>query len=71
MRFASEQRPLEEASLAYLLPLVFQILNRNGIEEKEEGEGEQVLLALEVLSFHSSSCKFHCHHLSLQADANV
>ncbi|BCR89133.1 putative translational activator [Aspergillus chevalieri] len=55
VRFASEQRPLEEASLAYLLPLVFQILNRNGIEEKEEGEGEQVLLALEVLSFHSSS----------------
>lgn len=65
MRFASEQRPLEEASLAYLLPLVFLILNRNGIEEKEEGEGEQVLLALEILSFHSSSCKFYCHNLPL------
>lgn len=57
LRFASEQRPLEVPSLAYLLPLIFNVLIRNGIEENEEGEGEQVLLALEFLSFHSSSCK--------------
>jgi hypothetical protein len=45
--------------LAYALPLLFLILTRNGIEEeKGEEEGEQVLLALEILSFHSGSCKF-------------
>ncbi|PYI28244.1 ARM repeat-containing protein [Aspergillus indologenus CBS 114.80] len=56
LRFASEQRPLDISSLAYVLPLLFLILDRNGIEEqKGEEEGEQVLLAIEVLSFHSSS----------------
>lgn len=55
VRFASEQRPLETASLAYLLPLAFVILSRNGIEEKEEERGEQALIALEFLSFHSNS----------------
>lgn len=59
LRFASEQRPLDEVSMAYVLPLIFAVLNRNGIEEeKGEEEGEQVLLALEFLSFHSGSCKF-------------
>ncbi|PYH40127.1 putative translational activator [Aspergillus saccharolyticus JOP 1030-1] len=56
LRFASEQRPLDISSLAYVLPLLFLILSRNGIEEqKGEEEGEQVLLAIEVLSFHASS----------------
>ena len=41
--------------MAYLLPLAFNILSQNGIEEHAEGEGEQVLLALEFLSFHSGS----------------
>lgn len=58
LRFASEQRPLDLASLAYALPLLFLILERNGIEEqKGEEEGEQVLLAIEIISFHSSSCE--------------
>ena len=56
VRFASEQRPLEVASLAYLLPLALIILSQNGIEEQAEGEGEQVLLVLEFLSFHTGSC---------------
>ena len=60
VRFASEQRPLEVASLAYLLPLTFIILSQNGIEEHAEGEGEQVLLALEFLSFHTGSCNCPC-----------
>ena len=34
------------------------VLERNGIEEvKGDEEGEQVLLSLEVLSFHSGSCE--------------
>ncbi|PYH95398.1 60S ribosomal protein L19 [Aspergillus ellipticus CBS 707.79] len=56
LRFASEQRPLDSTSLAYVLPLLFLVLSRNGIDElKGEVEGEQVLLAIEVLSFHSGS----------------
>ncbi|KAL4942009.1 hypothetical protein BDV06DRAFT_170707 [Aspergillus oleicola] len=56
LRFASEQRPLDNSSLAYALPLLFSILSRNGVdEEKGDEEGEQVLLALEILSFHSGS----------------
>ncbi|EAW06304.1 translational activator GCN1 [Aspergillus clavatus NRRL 1] len=56
LRFASEQRPFDMTSLAYVLPLIFLVLSRNGIEEvKGEGEGEQLLLALEFLSFHSGS----------------
>ncbi|KAL2872277.1 putative translational activator [Aspergillus lucknowensis] len=56
LRFASEQRPLDNSSLAYALPLLFLVLTHNGIEEeKGDEEGEQVLLALETLSFHSGS----------------
>ncbi|KAF5859173.1 translational activator of GCN4 [Aspergillus alliaceus] len=56
MRFASEQRPFDVTSLAYILPLVLLVLGRNGIDEKKgEAEGEQVLLAVEFLSFHSGS----------------
>ncbi|KAJ5815237.1 hypothetical protein N7474_007014 [Penicillium riverlandense] len=56
LRFASEQRPLDTASLAYVLPLIFLVIGQNGIEEvKGEEEGEQVLLAIEFMSFHSGS----------------
>lgn len=58
LRFATEQLPLDEVSIAYVLPLIFAVLDSNGIEEdKGEEEGEQVLLALEFLSFHTGSCK--------------
>jgi Generalcontrol nonderepressible 1 (Gcn1) N-terminal/HEAT-like repeat len=56
LRFTSEQLPFEPTSLAYLLPLADLVLSRDGIEEqKGEDGGEQVLLTLEFLSFHSSS----------------
>ncbi|KAG0152638.1 hypothetical protein PDIDSM_1118 [Penicillium digitatum] len=56
LRFASEQRPFDSTSLAYVLPLISLVLTQNGIEEaKGEEEGTQVLLALEFLSFHSGS----------------
>ncbi|THC89850.1 hypothetical protein EYZ11_010690 [Aspergillus tanneri] len=55
LRFASEQRPLDISSLAYVLPLIFAVLSQNGVDQKKGEEGEQVLLALEFLSFHSSS----------------
>ncbi|KAB8067613.1 armadillo-type protein [Aspergillus leporis] len=56
LRFASEQRPFDVTSLAYILPLVLAVIRQNGVDEqKGEEEGEQVLLALEFLSFHSGS----------------
>ncbi|KAJ5170711.1 uncharacterized protein N7500_003494 [Penicillium coprophilum] len=56
LRFASEQRPFDVTSLAYVLPLISLVLTQNGIgEAKGEEEGTQVLLALEFLSFHSGS----------------
>ncbi|PLB47063.1 ARM repeat-containing protein [Aspergillus steynii IBT 23096] len=56
LRFASEQRPFDISSLAYLLPLIFAIISQNGVDEQDaEQEGEQVLLALEFLSFHSGT----------------
>ncbi|GKZ36456.1 translational activator of GCN4 [Aspergillus brasiliensis] len=56
LRFASEQRTFESTSLAYVLPLIILVLSKNGIDEQRgDEEGEQVLLALEVLSFHSGS----------------
>lgn len=60
LRFASEQRPFDTITLGYILPLFFAILNQNGIKGtgSEEGE-EQILLVLEFLSFHTSSCKYY------------
>lgn len=60
LRFSSEQRPFDAVTLGYILPLFFIILDQNGIEEKDdEEEEEQVLLVLEFLSFHTSSCEYH------------
>ena len=39
-------------TVGYVLPLIFVVLERDGVEESEEQHGEQVLLALEVLSSH-------------------
>lgn len=63
LRLASEQRPFDVISLAYILPLIFIVLGRNGIDEPKEDQGEQVLLALEFLSLHTGSCEAH-HYTS-------
>lgn len=66
VRFASEQRPFDAVSLAYVLPLIFIVVGQNGIEEaRGEEEGEQLLLALEFLSFHSGSCKSLLHYWNM------
>ncbi|KAI5304344.1 translational activator of GCN4, partial [Ascosphaera pollenicola] len=56
IRLASEQLPFDMPSLGYFLPLLFAILDRNGIGEAKDVEGEQVLLAIEILSAHTGSC---------------
>ncbi|EGE03653.1 translational activator GCN1 [Trichophyton equinum CBS 127.97] len=55
LRILSEQRPLDGVSLGYILPLIFIVLENNGIEESKDDSGEQVLLALEFISFHTNS----------------
>ncbi|OJD14930.1 hypothetical protein AJ78_04769 [Emergomyces pasteurianus Ep9510] len=55
LRLGSEQRPFDVATLSYVLPLIFIILEKDGIEETKDSKGEQVLLALEFLSFHTNS----------------
>jgi hypothetical protein len=65
LRFAGEQRPFDTVSLAYTLPLIFMVLGQGGVgKESSEEIDEQVVLALEFLSFHTNSCK---HPLSISS----
>jgi hypothetical protein len=58
LRFAGEQRPFDTVSLTYILPLIFIVLSQGGVgKETSEETDEQVVLALEFLSFHTDSCK--------------
>jgi hypothetical protein len=53
----SEQRPLDTVSLAYCFPLIFLVLEKGGIgRSSSEDSDEQLILALEYLSFHADSC---------------
>ncbi|KAH7118939.1 translational activator [Dendryphion nanum] len=57
LRFMSEQRPLDSVSLSYCFPLIFLILEKGGIGRTSPEEAdEQLVLALEFISFHTSSC---------------
>ncbi|KAL2887943.1 Translational activator GCN1 [Ceratocystis lukuohia] len=56
LRFAAEQRPFDTVSLIYLLPLVFHILQSGGVGSVEEDRDVQVVLAIEILSFHADIC---------------
>lgn len=58
LRFASEQRPFDTPSLAYSMPLIFNILDNGGVGKSSsvEDADAQVLLSLEFLSFQMSSC---------------
>ncbi|KAI2486052.1 Translational activator [Pyrenophora tritici-repentis] len=57
LRFLSEQRPLDAVSLAYCFPLLFLVLEKGGIgKTSPEESDEQLILAIEVLAFHTDSC---------------
>jgi hypothetical protein len=65
----SEQRPLDPVSLAYCFPLIFLVLEKGGIGRTiPEDADEQLILALEFLSFHANSCmsvaQFDYHFLT-------
>ncbi len=59
LRFLTEQRPLDAVSLAYCFPLVFLVLEKGGIGRSSTEEAdEQLILAFEIIGFHTNSCKF-------------
>lgn len=58
LRFSSEQRPFDSVSLAYILPLIFAVLENQGLGLSATDEAdEQLTLAFEFLSFHADTCK--------------
>ncbi|KAK4548898.1 hypothetical protein LTR36_008671 [Oleoguttula mirabilis] len=57
LRFLGEQRPFDTATLSYILALIFVILENGGIDRAVgEDADEQIVLAIEFLSFHTESC---------------
>lgn len=57
LRFMAEQRPFDTTSLVYLLPFVGLILEMGGVGvDSSEDTDEQVVLAIEFLSFHTETC---------------
>ncbi|KAJ6443430.1 translational activator [Purpureocillium lavendulum] len=57
LRFAGEQRPFDAVSLIYILPLVLDILRQGGTGDDEDDRDAQLVLAVEVLSFHTDVCE--------------
>src|SRR5690606_37767796 len=56
LRFAGEQRPFDVVSLTYALPLLFDILRKGGSGEEADDRDAQLVLAVEILSFHTNVC---------------
>ncbi|CAK7220366.1 translational activator of GCN4 [Sporothrix eucalyptigena] len=56
LRSTSEQRPFDTVSLIYFLPLLLLILNKGGFAPVAEDRDAQLVLAIEVLSFHTDTC---------------
>lgn len=57
LRFASEQRPFDVATLTYILPLLLDILHTGGVGVTEDDRDAQIVLAVEVISFHTDVCE--------------
>ncbi|KAJ6782657.1 hypothetical protein PWT90_00210 [Aphanocladium album] len=57
LRFAGEQRPFDVATLTYVLPLLLDILRTGGIGETDDERDAQIVLAVEVISFHTDVCE--------------
>ncbi|KAJ3498285.1 hypothetical protein NLG97_g1246 [Lecanicillium saksenae] len=57
LRFAGEQRPFDVATLTYVLPLLLDILRTGGVGETDDDRDAQIVLAVEVVSFHTDVCE--------------
>jgi hypothetical protein len=54
LRFLGEQRPFDTVTLAYILPLVFLVLQKGGYAAKDSEEAdEQLVLTFEFLACHT------------------
>ena len=57
LRFIAEQRAFDTVSLAYMLPLLFIILEKGGAGKQDPEEAdEQIVLAIDSLSLHTDAC---------------
>ncbi|KAM3537214.1 hypothetical protein ARSEF1564_009864 [Beauveria bassiana] len=57
LRFAGEQRPFDVATLTYVLPLLMDILRTGGVGATDDERDAQIVLAVEVISFHNDVCE--------------
>lgn len=58
LKFLGEQRAFDTVSVAYILPLIFLVLQNGGYAEKNsDASNEQLILALEFLAFHTEAGK--------------
>ncbi|OAA53021.1 50S ribosomal protein L19e [Cordyceps fumosorosea ARSEF 2679] len=57
LRFAGEQRPFDVATLTYVLPLLLDILRTGGVGATDDDRDAQIVLAVEVISFHTDVCE--------------
>ncbi|KAM3449958.1 hypothetical protein MY3296_006486 [Beauveria thailandica] len=57
LRFAGEQRPFDVATLTYVLPLLLDILRTGGVGATDDERDAQIVLAVEVISFHTDVCE--------------
>jgi hypothetical protein len=56
LKFLGEQRAFDTVSVAYILPLIFLVLQNGGYAEKNsDASNEQLILALEFLAFHTEA----------------
>lgn len=56
LRFAGEQRPFDAVTLTYALPLLFDILQKGGTGEEADDRDAQLVLAFEIMTFHTNVC---------------
>ncbi|KAI5807467.1 armadillo-type protein [Peziza echinospora] len=57
LRLSAEQRPFDTTSLSFLLTFALLVLKKGGLgTENQEDADEQLVLALEFLSFHTEAC---------------
>ncbi|KAI1331652.1 ARM repeat-containing protein [Xylariaceae sp. FL0255] len=56
LRFAGEQRPFDAVSVIYILPLILTILRTGGVGSDADDRDAQLVLAIEVLTFHTHVC---------------
>ncbi|EME42185.1 hypothetical protein DOTSEDRAFT_73115 [Dothistroma septosporum NZE10] len=58
IRFLGEQKPFDTVTLSYILSLIFLVLENGGIDRAAgEDADEQIILAIEFLSFHTQACE--------------